>query len=570
MKLIIREYLASLKERDELDIILPDLLSELGLTVYSKPGRGTRQDGVDVAAFGSLDGEQDKVYLFTIKAGNLTRSTWDGDSLQSLRPSLNEIIDAYIPNRLPSQYRDKPIAICLCFGGDMQEQVRPQVEGFKKQNLKDGIEFQDWNGDKLASLILSSFLNEDLLPKGSRSLLRKSLALLDEPEISHKHYVNLINTLVRKKSGKTNEKVTVIRQINICLWILYTWCREAKNLESAYLSAELSLLCAWEIGKSFLTKKTKSAKAIQDTLNSIDQVYQQICTQFLIEKILPYTANLHALSSAVRPSCEIDVNLKLFDILGRIAIGGIWKYWQMTGLIEDKEELRLKKTEVQVYSIGIKQLILNNPILFTPYKDEQVIDITIALWFLALDPRNHGDIHSWLSELMTRIRFNLSTHNSYPCNISSYYELLEHPLEKNESYREEVTAGSVLYPMIAAFAALLGFDDIYTEIQNLKKESLKHCNFQLWYPDETSEERFYTNSDTHGGILSQVCIEKTQKEFLEEIFNECKESPHFNEMSSFKYNVWPIIFLGCRHYRLPIPIHFLEILQKVIRSADTK
>ena len=43
MKLIIQEYLASLKERGELDAILPDLLSELGLNVYSRPRRGTRQ-----------------------------------------------------------------------------------------------------------------------------------------------------------------------------------------------------------------------------------------------------------------------------------------------------------------------------------------------------------------------------------------------------------------------------------------------------------------------------------------------------------------------------------------------
>ena len=100
MRLIIREYIESLKEREELDSILPDLLSELGLTVYSKPGRGTRQDGVDVAAFGSLDGDVEKVHLYSIKPGNLTRSSWDGESNQSLRPSLNEIIDSYIPNRL--------------------------------------------------------------------------------------------------------------------------------------------------------------------------------------------------------------------------------------------------------------------------------------------------------------------------------------------------------------------------------------------------------------------------------------------------------------------------------------
>ena len=52
MKLVFRQYLASLKERSELDAVLPDLLSELGYTVVSRPTVGTRQFGVDVAAVG--------------------------------------------------------------------------------------------------------------------------------------------------------------------------------------------------------------------------------------------------------------------------------------------------------------------------------------------------------------------------------------------------------------------------------------------------------------------------------------------------------------------------------------
>jgi hypothetical protein len=61
MNLVIRQYLASLRERGELDAILPDLLSQLGLVVFSRPRRGTRQDGVDVGAVGSLEGGKEKV-----------------------------------------------------------------------------------------------------------------------------------------------------------------------------------------------------------------------------------------------------------------------------------------------------------------------------------------------------------------------------------------------------------------------------------------------------------------------------------------------------------------------------
>ena len=108
--------------------------------------------------------------------------------------------------------------------------------------------------------------------------------------------------------------------------------------------------------------------------------------------------------------------------------------------------------------------------------------------------------------------------------------------------------------MIALLSALLGFDDIYNEIQNFKLNSLKHCNFQLWYPDETSEEMFYINATEHGATLSDLNIENTKEEFL--------ENSRFSELSAVKFGVWPIIFLACRHYRVPIPIQFLESFRK--------
>jgi hypothetical protein len=99
MKLVFRQYLASLRERRELDAVLPDLLSELGYNVISRPTIGTRQYGVDVAAIGKGEDGKRKVFLFSIKQGDLTRADWDGTP-QTLRSSINEILDVYIPNRV--------------------------------------------------------------------------------------------------------------------------------------------------------------------------------------------------------------------------------------------------------------------------------------------------------------------------------------------------------------------------------------------------------------------------------------------------------------------------------------
>lgn len=98
---------------------------------------------------------------FLLKGGDLTRKEWDGDSNQALRGSLNEIIDVYIDRFIPSEHKDKPVIICLCFGGEIKEQVRLNVSSFIDKNTNNKISFEEWNGDKLAQLIQDNFLKED-------------------------------------------------------------------------------------------------------------------------------------------------------------------------------------------------------------------------------------------------------------------------------------------------------------------------------------------------------------------------------------------------------------------------
>jgi hypothetical protein len=109
MSLIFRAYLASLREREELDAILPDLLSELGFVVYSRPQRGTAQAGVDIAAVGKDDDGEPKIFLFAVKQGDLTPNAWNDGTPQALLPSLDEIRYSYIPHRVPKSCQNLKI-----------------------------------------------------------------------------------------------------------------------------------------------------------------------------------------------------------------------------------------------------------------------------------------------------------------------------------------------------------------------------------------------------------------------------------------------------------------------------
>lgn len=571
MKLIIRQYLSSLKERGELDAVLPDLLSQLGLNVYSRPARGTRQDGVDVGAVGSLDGGPEKVYLFSIKPGDLTRRGWDGESEQSLRPSLNEILDSYIPNRLPAEQRGKDIVICIAIGGDVQEQVRPLLTGYFAQNTKPNISFEEWNGDKLATYIQSSFLREDLLPEHARSLLRKSLAMLDEPEVSYRHFSALIQTLSNVETLNDAQRVTAIRQMSICLWILFAWTREAANMESAYLASEVTLLHAWSIVRIYAGKGNKTTRAVEAAFLSIFTAYSQICSEFLGKNVLPYTNKLHAVSSAMRGACDLDINLKVFDLLGRLGMDGIWAYWGAQRCSEEETDLReAGLRETQMYSEAVKALISNNPALLLPAKDDQAIDILIAVSLLAIDGSNRGFITSWLSEMVGRARFSYEANGKYPCVLSAYSDLLEHPKSTDNDYRKNATRASILYPSIALWAALLDDDATYSKVAAMKQDVLQHCTFQFWYPDDSSEAHFYTDTGNHGAALANLAIDRQKEEFLAQVFGECAHSPHFKELSAVKFDWWPLIMVACRHYRLPPPLHLIEGMRESKGTQEVK
>jgi hypothetical protein len=115
MKLIVEPYLQELNERPELENLVVSLLEKMGLDVYVVPQKGPRQYGVDVAAVGIWPGDTcEAVHLLTIKAGDIKRKNWDSGGVEDVRPSLNEIEDVYLTQRIRPQDKGKPVKVYIC------------------------------------------------------------------------------------------------------------------------------------------------------------------------------------------------------------------------------------------------------------------------------------------------------------------------------------------------------------------------------------------------------------------------------------------------------------------------
>lgn len=560
MKLILKQYLASLKERSELDAVLPDLLSNMGMNVFLLPTQGFKEYGVDIAAVGKMNGGEEKVYLFSVKSGNLTRETWDGNSPQSLRPSLNQIKDSFIPSRIPSAHICKPVVICLCFGGDVSSGISQEVAGYEATNTKDNLSFERWNGDKLSELIQLHLLKEELLPSASQSLLRKSLALLEEPESSTKHFFKLVDDILSDVTDAGTAASSITR-LNICLWILFSWCRDSKNLESSYLSAEQALLLAWDKAKDHYTGRNKASKAFDSILNT----YHLITDSYIDECLIPYVGFKYALSHAVNSPCSIDVNIKLFDVLGRLSIKGHWvleslskSYAANPPTEEENEEQEALRKRLKAITKAIYLLVVNNPILLSPYKDSQAIDIGLALTLLSSDSELDEFVKSWLAEIVERCRFSYEINGMYPIVLDSYEKLLEHRhKDKTDiSYKQKVTNASVLYPLLVVFCALYKMDSESSELKSFADEKLRHSTLQYWYPNQYSENRMYSNSDTHGSASTDFPVNGNLA--LKHVVSECQSADSYRNMSAVTQEKATLVLTACRSYRYPVPFHYLE------------
>lgn len=558
MKLILRQYLSDLSERDELDAVLPDLLSELGFNVLSTPSRGTRQSGVDVTAVGpdEDDAGRQKLFLFTIKSGDLKRHNWDDGTPQAVRQSLNEILDSYIKNRILNNHQDLEIIICLCIGGEIKEDVRDQWTGFVERNTTDKITFREWNGDKLAGLLLSGVLREELLESSLQSQFRKSIAMVEEPEISYRFFTDLIQGLLKAEESKRNQ-LARLRQVYICLWVLFVWAREVGNLESPFRASEYAVLQIWNDCRSVSGKN----KAEQDKLVVLDQVVKLhlLIAKELVTKLKPYAEKPFALSRGVASRSSVDVNLALFEQFGRVCLYGIWQHWRACNETEEDTIKAFADERNRVFLTAFA-MINANPTLKSPIRDDFAIEITLLL-ILAQTCGAERTVAGILEETVLRIVSSIERRGAYPIETMNYHDLVRHPMNRSHEDFKENTSGSVLYPLLVAWLNKLGLQESRDRLASCIEKDLQHTTQQIWVPDEDTDERVWSGSTDHGVVITglPLCGDPSQyNTFLDKIVID---HAGFNGLSTTRTGFSPILLMASRHFRLPVPpqLWFLEV-----------
>lgn len=563
MKVIVRDYLEALKEDGELDRLLVDLLSQMGLEIQGSPMKGVAQSGVDLWATGKLPGDdEESVYLVSVKRGNLTRDNW-AVGKQAMLQSLYEIRYDFIPHHIPRRLAGRRIVVCIAIGGKVESNVQQDVKGVVEEleRTHPQLRVQKWTGDFIAGLICQYLLTSKLFCGERQRLFFRALAMVQEPEASLHAFRQFVSHLFQDTAHRS-EWARNARAGILSLAILGQYCQDVNNLEASFLGAEYFQLLLWEHVKRAREKKFVGKKEINSIIFSTLHVVR-ICQARYLSKFELLSSGRYHLSLAVPGHSILNVNLRLFDLLGRAASFGLASVFWLRFLEHSGEEgISMGKMLVEKIRQFVREMIKNNPALQFPIRDDFCIEVSLAAHFLTVMGERKL-LHWWLAHMVDNIHLSMRLGRPFMCVFKDYPRLVT--FSKNpDSLKETALPSSEMIATLAVISMALGFSDIYGQLRELVRQYLPTTDLQLWYPASDSEEHFFTGGSRHGRQLVSLPLDEP-KRFLEIVVHECEESPF--RLSCGDIVPW-LVFTSCRLHRIPLPIHHWLPLLKTVRFEN--
>lgn len=548
MQLIIKQYLSLLKESDELDRLLPDLLLSMGIEPTSRAQAGPRQYGVDATAVGRDENGKKTFFIFTIKQGDIGRSDWDGTP-QCIRPSLDEIKDVYIPTHIEEKYKDLPKRIIVCTGGEKKQAIALNWSQYVNQNQESGqLEYDFWGGDKLSLLIEEHLFNEAIIPVELQSSLRKVLALVSDPDYDLSDYHSILNGIlietdygdVKKPSGR-KKVCKALRTVNLCQNIIHFWAKNEGNIKPAVYCSEKTVLYGWDfVRRHELYKSKKIAPIFYEIYKTLHRIYADYFV-----KVQGHCYVRNGFCGYGRH--HVQENLNIFEHLGLLSTTGLLCLYQ--ALIESNEELL---GNANIVLDALKAYIDNHHATALPCYDEHIIEISAAILFLStLDEKEF--VNEWIGRIVDQVVFSYRSMGQYfPIHSDSFDDLVALNVSRTVK-KEELFGMSTLLPILAQWCIALDLDQSYTLIREVVEKFFPECTLQIWYPDEETDALLYVGSANRtGAVDAPIELVEDIEEMEKRMTQAQKNTINIDDITSVTHGLIVLPILASRQYRTPL------------------
>jgi hypothetical protein len=554
MRLIISQFLRTLRERDEFDRLLPDLLLTMGYVPLAKPQTGVRQYGVDVAAAGkSPVDDEDELLLFVIKQGDLGRRDWDNPEPTAIRSSLNEVLDVYLTKMVPPEYSSFRKVVVLATTGDLKQDVEFNWTSYKEQNAQKAC-FDFWGADKVSNLIERHMLNENLFAAEDRSDLRKSLALAAAPEYEFQDFKRLLlRQLGMTPKGKvvdtgvtSNQLQKVFKRVHLAALICAHWAQTDGDSRKALWIMERTLLWSWH---RLLLLEQKEQKLFHSMIFAMRRSHAEIGAEYF-QVIGPHLGAKDGMAGYGTEGAAFS--MVLFEHIGLISTLGLAYALEPR---ETAEENQLVASSVMAIADGLCALIENHEASASPRLDAHIIDIALALVFLLLAGRTEA-VQIWLSHIAVRLDFCFKSRSGFPVGTDSLEDLAELQVNPTERLTANLMQTSWCLATVAGWCTILGLNEHYAAIVEGATHAYKEVCAQLWHPTADWPERWYfENALDTGNTEAPYVLPAEASELRQRMTNfltlDAYDWPAASP--SRAVDLFVLDFIACRHFRMPVP-----------------
>jgi len=555
MRLILAQYLRTLKERDEFDRLLPDILLAMGYVPVSKPQTGVRQYGVDLAAVGmSLEDGVKELLCLVIKRGDIGRSEWDSGP-QSVRQSLNEIFDVYLKTHVKPENESLRKRIVLATTGDLKQDTQINWDNYAKEHSARAI-LNFWGGDQISIHIEKYMFNEHIFDAEDRTDLRKSLALAGELDYDqkdlHRLFLRVLGLsdqgVLAEPSGRRRDLVKALRVVGLSAQIFSHWSEDEGNLKQALFATERAMLWSWH--RIQLEVSDEKSRYYREFGELFWSSYMEVARRY-IEKLQLHFYVKDGLSGYCRESAEFS--LVVFEQIGIIASIGLG-----CRLVASDEERRKADFEnATVVADALAALLRNNSISGSPRLDGNVIDIVLGIVLLVVTGRV-TDAEKWLNELVMRIDYTLKLRRDFPICTDSIDDLVESTVEGGEELRADLMRMSWLLPTLAGWSVIFERDDLYEFIANNAKNEYPDVCLQLWHPtaQDLPKHLYFSRAQYKcGESEAPVILPDTASQYRVQMEALLESESHNVAATSTAAlaGIPALDLIAYRHFRTPVP-----------------
>ncbi len=547
IRLVLTHYLATLRERNELDALLPELLVAMGHNVLSRAQVGVPQGGVDVLSSLAAPDGQEEAFLFIIKFGDIGREDLYAGA-QAIQPSVREASTEYVQNRLPANLRGGHKRLVVLSNGEWKQAAQ---SGFKvlsdEVETQPGCSLEFWGIDQLATSIEAHLLDESLLLKAGRDHLRAAIATLDDSQAAERSFRRFVDnafdaSAVRNAGNSAARRRAFLKRCAAAEmgWAVFDmWGQSESNLKPGVDGGEYLLLKMWsEAVATGLDSNTGFVTRFEGFKERL-----WLAMGRYSGKIWPQLQDPYAVMSYA--GHEVLYNRLVLEEAGRLGL--------LLLIPPRTSESQASRVEVRERLVA---LFNAHPGARLPALDGQAIDLSIALAGLM----SEGDFAS-VGALVTDVthRLVLAAHNEHLLPVTT--DLVEDAiaLRAGEVESGEVCRTSTLVPMLAAVAAFADNEVALQSLRETLRPLIPETTLERWFPKAEIDQIAARRPDGLPGVSRGLrTLEATcAAEAAAAVALPLGAAGPF-DVTCMERDQAVVLALSARVFRHPLPTWFLE------------